>query len=82
MQSEDGREVSCPRCGWRPLPHHRWICGPVRGGCGTVWNTFTTRAVCPGCGKRWCDSACLACLRVSQHDAWYGPRLRRDDTAP
>jgi hypothetical protein len=39
--------------------------------CGTVWNTFETRAVCPGCGKQWRETCCLGCLRWSLHEDWY-----------
>ena len=40
-------------------------------GCHTVWNTFETRAKCPGCGKQWKDTCCLACGLWSPHDDWY-----------
>jgi len=41
------------------------------GGCGTVWNTFWTGGVCPGCSYRWQITACLACRQFSPHEDWY-----------
>jgi len=62
------REIYCPHCACRPQPEDRWECTP---GCGTLWNTFWTGAVCPGCGQRWPDTECLACGEVSLHEDWY-----------
>ena len=61
-------EIYCPKCGWRPRAEDRWSCVPS---CGTVWNTFWTRGVCPGCGIEWQRTQCLACGEVSPHKAWY-----------
>jgi hypothetical protein len=40
-----------------------------------VWDTFTTGAQCPGCGKIWEDTACLkskgGCGQMSRHQDWY-----------
>jgi hypothetical protein len=41
------------------------------GGCGTTWNTFTTRGLCPGCGHQWRWTTCLACHGWSRHEDWY-----------
>lgn len=60
--------IYCPVCSWRPGPHDRWACAP---GCLTVWNTFETRARCPGCAKQWRTTACLACHLPSPHAEWY-----------
>jgi hypothetical protein len=60
--------IYCPRCEWAPGPHDRWMCTP---GCGTVWNTFETRARCPGCAKQWRLTQCLLCLAHSPHEDWY-----------
>lgn len=79
MESEDGRPIACPRCRYKPTPRDRWVCSGHRGGCGTIWNTFKTGAICPGCAKQWCDTQCLACHRMSPHHPWYGPRFRRAD---
>ena len=61
-------EIYCPKCEWHPQAEDRWSCVPS---CGTVWNTFWTRAVCPGCGVKWPATACLACTEYSPHEAWY-----------
>jgi hypothetical protein len=36
-----------------------------------VWNTFETRARCPGCSKQWHVTQCLSCRAVSPHEDWY-----------
>jgi hypothetical protein len=36
-----------------------------------VWNTFWTRGLCPGCGYRWPQTACLRCRQWSPHESWY-----------
>ena len=61
-------EIRCPACRWKPGPDARWMCVPR---CGTVWNTFATGGVCPGCGVRWHRTQCLACGTVSAHRDWY-----------
>jgi hypothetical protein len=61
-------KIYCPHCQWVPSPHDRWICMP---GCRTVWNTFETRARCPGCQKQWRVTVCPACLASSLHEDWY-----------
>ena len=40
-------------------------------GCHTIWNTFETRAHCPGCSKQWRVTACPSCAVTSAHDDWY-----------
>ena len=61
-------EIYCPKCSYRPCAEDRWQCMP---GCGTQWNTFWTHGVCPGCGHAWQDTQCLACVKMSPHQAWY-----------
>lgn len=66
----DRRErIRCPACAWEPSKADAWCCAP--GGCGHVWNTFETRALCPGCSKQWAWTECLRCHVASPHDAWY-----------
>ena len=60
--------IWCPCCEWRPQAEDRWQCTPS---CGTVWNTFWTRGVCPGCAVKWPKTQCLACKAFSPHEAWY-----------
>jgi hypothetical protein len=61
-------ESHCPKCAWRPQAEDRWECTPS---CGTVWNTFWTRGVCPGCAVKWPVTQCLECMQFSPHEAWY-----------
>ena len=67
----DKADIWCPQCRWRPRPDSRWICTPA---CGTVWHTFWTRGVCPGCAVKWPRTQCLACHEFSPHEAWYHHR--------
>jgi hypothetical protein len=71
--------IRCPRCDWRPDASSRWQCAgsgtpeaPFHG-CGTVWNTFLTRGVCPGCEHPWQWTSCHRCHEWSPHDEWYDP---------
>lgn len=63
--------ISCPKCGWEPDETSRWQCSV----CGTLWNTFETRAHCPGCGKIYEETACPrrrgGCGQMSPHADWY-----------
>jgi hypothetical protein len=61
-------EIYCPLCEYRPHHEDRWVCKPA---CGTSWNTFWTRGVCPGCGHLWQVTQCPACHRRSPHEGWY-----------
>lgn len=70
--------IRCPLCQWQPTASSRWYCASnsypenFSGGCGTAWNTFTTRGLCPGCGHQWRWTVCPRCQRWSRHEAWYG----------
>jgi hypothetical protein len=72
--------IRCPHCAWRPTPSSRWACNGPDGaapgfrGCGAVWNTFTTRGLCPGCNHRWQWTACLRCSDWALHEEWYEPQ--------
>ena len=61
--------IACPHCGWQPSVGAQWVCAP--DGCGTSWDTFETRARCPGCGARFPWTDCHACGRRSPHEDWY-----------
>ena len=73
----DFDRIRCPLCLWQPRPADRWSCVACEhpeyfpDGCGTVWNTFTTRGRCPGCDHQWRWTSCLACHGWSPHEAWY-----------
>jgi hypothetical protein len=60
--------IRCPACEWRPTPEARWECVPS---CATIFHTFWTGGVCPGCGWKWEKTQCLACGTLSPHKAWY-----------
>jgi hypothetical protein len=69
--------IRCPLCEWRPKPSSTWCCSvhdtpePKFDGCGTSWNTFTTRGRCPGCQHQWKWTSCLSCHGWSLHEDWY-----------
>jgi len=58
--------IRCPRCAWEPGPHDLWMCI-----CLHTWNTFDTRGLCPGCGRKWTETQCLRCGEWSRHEDWY-----------
>jgi hypothetical protein len=71
------KSIRCPQCRWQPNASSRWVCaecGPPEyfyNACGTCWNTFTTRGLCPGCGHQWRWTLCLMCWQWSLHEDWY-----------
>lgn len=73
------QKVRCPACGWQPATSSRWFCADTAApeffspGCGTSWNTFSTRGLCPGCSHQWTWTACLQCAGWSKHHEWYVP---------
>src|SRR4029078_13253039 len=76
-ETPDFSRIRCPLCQWQPNASSRWVCGSCgkpeyffEGG-GTVWNTFSTRGLCPGCchQSRW--TICLRCQAWSLHEEWY-----------
>lgn len=69
----DFGRIRCPLCKWQPKAESRWFCSDDRFhfGCGTEWNTFDTRGVCPGCQYQWKWTDCLRCFRASPHEEWY-----------
>jgi hypothetical protein len=69
-------KIRCPACSYKPRPEDRWACTAE---CGTVWHTFWTGGVCPGCAHPWKTTQCPACDKVSPHRAWY--HLPSDESA-
>lgn len=69
--------IRCPICKWRPQRSSVWTCWDCDypeyfyDGCGTEWNTFETRGVCPTCLHQWAWTSCLACAGWSRHVDWY-----------
>ena len=82
-EDEAYSRIRCPLCEWRPESSSRWCCTRVdtperfSGGCGTVWNTFSTRGLCPGCQHQWLWTKCLRCDSWSLHGDWYEEREER-----
>src|SRR5437764_15161310 len=76
-EAPDFSRIRCPLCKWQPNGSSRWNCNDCGhpeyffDGCGMVWNTFTTRGLCPGCGHQWHWTACLYCGGWSLHEEWY-----------
>jgi hypothetical protein len=74
---EDFGRIRCPLCAWHPSRSSRWCCDareapePFFEGCGTQWNTFSTRGRCPQCGHQWQWTSCLRCHQWSLHEHWY-----------
>jgi hypothetical protein len=74
---EDGLRIRCPLCEWTPSRGSKWYCSSCpepenfHGGCGTFWNTFDTRGLCPGCRHQWRWTSCPSCLQWSLHEDWY-----------
>ena len=70
-------KIRCPHCQWQPGRRASWTCSPAgapeyfKGGCGTSWNTFDTKGICPGCQHRWRNTQCLSCGRWARHEDWY-----------
>jgi rubredoxin len=59
-------EWQCSHCGWVPFALDAWKCKE----CGFVWDAFDTGGVCPRCGHRHEETACLRCRRVSPNRQW------------
>lgn len=73
--------IYCPLCGWRPEAASRWVCTRKLGGCGTSWNTFETRGICPKCSWHWEITQCHTCQQFSPHKHWYhDPDVERAET--
>ena len=85
LDEEDARaRIRCPLCEWQPGESSRWSCQRTPtpegffGGCGTVWNTFSTRGRCPGCQYQWRWTSCLRCTGWSLHEDWYEEERDRE----
>jgi hypothetical protein len=80
---EDFQGIRCPLCRWKPDASSMWYCDGTHtpeafmGGCGTRWNTFVTRGLCPGCAHQWRWTVCLRCNGWSLHDDWYEEAQQR-----
>lgn len=76
-EEQDFSRIRCPLCKWQPDKSSRWMCDDCGhpeyffNGCGTLWNTFDTRGLCPGCAHQWRWTSCLRCYGWSLHEDWY-----------
>jgi Zn-dependent protease len=61
------KEAVCPACAAAPAQGEYWGCGH----CGTSFDPFTHRGVCPKCGCRFDTIRCLDCYRTSSVAAWF-----------
>ena len=83
-EDEGFSRIRCPLCQWTPTASSVWSCQsfgtpePFFGGCGTVWNTFSTGGKCPGCSHQWRWTSCLRCQGWSLHKDWYEERGSHD----
>jgi len=77
LTTQSPNRIRCPQCAWQPRSESRWVCfrspgpEPPFDGCGTHWNTFSTRGRCPGCAHQWQWTMCLSCNAWSLHEDWY-----------
>jgi hypothetical protein len=66
----DNIRIRCPKCKWEPDGKAHWQCS-----CGIMWDTFSTGARCPNCGKIWDKTQCVihsgGCDKWSPHLDWY-----------
>jgi len=83
IDETDFSRILCPLCRWQPNKSSRWYCfdspHPENffDGCGTHWNTFETRGLCPGCQHQWRWTTCLLCSGNSLHEDWYANRSKK-----
>ena len=76
-EEQEFSRIRCPLCQWQPNASSLWWCADCWhpeyffDGCGTKWNTFATRGLCPGCNHQWKWTACLSCMGWSLHEEWY-----------
>lgn len=79
-EGESAQRIRCPLCEWQPTASSVWACEsfgtpePYFGGCGTLWNTFSTKGRCPGCGHQWTWTSCPNCGGWARHEDWYEQR--------
>ena len=64
MPRRDG--FACPACESKPLLGAYWKCA----GCGGVFDTFATRAVCPYCSRPYAETICGDCHTLSPMSQW------------
>jgi Zn-dependent protease len=70
--------VACPECKTAPPIGEFWKCGR----CGQAFDTFQTRAVCPGCATQFAVTKCLDCGAVHPMSEWFAPVTSVSSTFP
>lgn len=60
--------LRCPHCGWVPFALNAWKCK----NCKFVWDTFSTDGVCPRCGHKHEETACVRCRKITPNRRWRG----------
>ena len=68
------REAACPSCGASPVIGNYWVCDE----CRTRFDTFRTRAQCPGCGKLFPVTHCPVCFQAHPVGKWFVAPPRED----
>jgi hypothetical protein len=63
-------EFACPSCKAAPPVGSFWICSA----CGTHFDTFQTRTLCPNCAAEHSLTTCLDCYAKNPLDAWIVPQ--------
>jgi Zn-dependent protease len=59
-------EFACPSCHTAPPVGAFWACGRCQG----RFDTFETRAICPGCGSHFPDTGCVDCGSLHPMAEW------------
>jgi len=57
---------ACPSCHAAPPQGALWKCSQ----CGTAFDTFLTRAICPNCGAQFEVTRCVDCGQLNPISAW------------
>ncbi len=70
-------EAACPACKAHPLDGNFWQCEH----CGTRFDTFASRGVCPGCGAEFPQTRCFDCLHASPMAQWFAQPAARPGQA-
>jgi Zn-dependent protease len=82
LRAPHHKDAVCPSCGFSPPVGNYWTCDE----CGTRFDTFHSRAQCPGCGKLFRTTMCPECLKRHPIGQWFsavkGPEDSRSYAPP
>lgn len=59
-------EARCPSCHQAPYCGPLWQCGE----CGTTFDAFETKAICPNCAAQFPETRCPHCGNLHPHALW------------